>query len=259
MGMGRSTGLLSRFLINYEICLAYMIADSVNLDADEQRARCPFNPFRIVSYRDNPQILDYFSVLNYILAYHKSLDDIMDDRSLKARTAERLMRRKYIRIASEYGEAIEVVEDQLARLSEREIANGYLPIAEAAEPFGDLLGGVMRNCLDDMEDSLIFSILCKYIGRWIYVLDAVSDLKQDYQNGNYNALLAGTGKSFKEVWQDRSHETISFLSESQNTMYQLLELLSCAKNKDLIYSAFQHLLPPIVAKSVSHFAGSGGK
>lgn len=34
MGMGRTTGLFSRFLINYDVCLAYLVADSISLDTD---------------------------------------------------------------------------------------------------------------------------------------------------------------------------------------------------------------------------------
>ena len=79
MGMGRNTGILSRFLINYDVCLAYLVADSISVDTDIKTARCPFSPVRRVKFRDNPALLDKMSSVNYILTYHKVKDDIDDD------------------------------------------------------------------------------------------------------------------------------------------------------------------------------------
>lgn len=67
MGMGRNMGILSRFLINYDVCLAYLVADSISLYTDIKKARCPFAPIRMVKYRDNPTLLDKMSSVNYIL------------------------------------------------------------------------------------------------------------------------------------------------------------------------------------------------
>lgn len=61
MGMGRTTGLFSRFLINYDVCLAYLVADSISLDTDIKTARCPFSLIRWIKYRDTPGLLDKLS------------------------------------------------------------------------------------------------------------------------------------------------------------------------------------------------------
>lgn len=248
MGMGRNTGILSRFLINYDVCLAYLVADTISLDTDIKTARCPFSPIRRVKYRDNPALLDKMSSVNYILTYHKVKDDIDDDNSVIAKVIERLMRKKYDSIKGNNEQTIHAVTDGMQLIKTAESSNEKISVRDSAIPFGELLEGAMKGCLEDPADDKVFSVLCKYLGMWIYVVDACVDLAKDIKNNKYNPLKAGYPDATVEyIVVLRKEEIIDFLMSCKQSMQQLLELLSCGKNENLVHDLFEYLLPQDVA------------
>lgn len=248
MGMGRNTGILSRFLINYDVCLAYLVADSISLDVDTKTAICPFSPLRKVEYRDNPDLLDKMANINYILTYHKVMDDIDDDNSVIAKVIEHLMRKKYNGIKENNAQTIIAVTNGMQRIKKSESSNSVISVYDSAIPFGELLEGVMTGCIDDPADDKVFSALCKYLGMWIYVVDACVDLNGDIKHNKYNPLKAGyLDATFENIIALRKEEIIDFLIKCKQSMQQLLELLSCGKNENLVSTLFEYLLPQEVA------------
>lgn len=159
MGMGRTTGLFSRFLINYDVCLAYLVADSISLDTDIKTARCPFSLIRWIKYRDTPGLLDKLSGINYILTYHKVKDDIDDDNSKIAKIVECLMRKKYNSIKEVSKRTICAVTDGMEAIKRAESSNERISVRDSAVPFGKLLEGAMTGCLEDPEDDRVFTTL----------------------------------------------------------------------------------------------------
>lgn len=248
MGMGKFTGFFSRFLLNYDFCIAYLVADSISTDTQLDTAICPFPFWRKVRYRFNSRLLRFMAERNYILTYHKVLDDIHDDGSFIAKILERLMRRRYLTIMKEKSALIESVTATMDSLHTMELANANIPIAEAAKPFGELMRCVMDGCMDDSTDSMIFAQLCRYLGMWIYTIDACKDIHKDSKKGKYNPILAGRNSSVENVVSERKEEISKFLMHCKLSMMQLLELLHCAKNKELVYSIFEHALPRDVAE-----------
>ena len=248
MGMGRNTGLLSRFLVNYDVCLAYLVADSIFLDKDIKKARCPFSIYKRVNYRDNIELLNKMSNINYILSYHKVLDDIYDDKSIKARIVEKLMRRKYNVLKETYAQTVKSVTDGMKKIRETESSYEYVSVYDSALPFGLLLENAMAGCLQNSIDDQIFSMLCKHLGMWIYVIDACVDLKKDLKHDKYNPLRSGNdGDNIDDIIATRKEEIVSFLMSCKLSMQQLIELLSCGKNENIINNLFEYALPQEVA------------
>lgn len=248
IGMGRCAGFLSRLLVNYDICIAYMVADSIYSDTEIKESLCPFSIYKIVRYRDNQLLLEHMSEINYILCYHNVLDDIRDDGSIKAKTIERIMRRRYNEVARKHQEIARILAAKMQRIHEIERNNQYIAIKDAAAPFGELLESVMGNCLSDPIDAQVFATLCKHLGIWVYTIDACIDLPKDIARKKYNPLAAGFVGSMDDTIQNRREEITSLLLNCKQTIQQLLELLSCAKNKELVYSIFEHMLPKEVAQ-----------
>lgn len=249
MGMGRNTGLLSRFLINFDVCLAYLVADSIDCKSQTKCKRCPFSPINKITYKDNTELLDKLSKINYVLSYHKVLDDIYDDNNLKSKIVELMMRRKYNKIKITNEEVVLSVSDGMNLIREFEANHKTkLGIEDAARPFGDLLSNVMSDCIEDPIDSEAFMILCKHLGMWIYVVDACFDLRKDIRNNKYNPLKIGYDNlSADEIIKLRKLEIIDFLLKCKQSMFQLLKLLSFESNDELINLLFTYILPQEVA------------
>ena len=244
MGMGRTTGLFSRLLINYDVCLAYLVADSISLETDIREARCPFSPIKRVKYRDNPVLLDRLSAINYILTYHKVKDDIDDDNSIIAKFVERLMRRNYNNLKGDNERAICAVTAGMHAIKIAESSDEWISIRDSAVPFGELLEGAMAGCLDDTEDDKVFTTLCRYLGMWVYVVDACVDLEEDIKKNKFNPLKAGYfNATAEEIFELRKKEIIDFLTSCKQSMQQLLEIFACGKNEELVHVLFQYILP----------------
>lgn len=243
MGMGRNTGKLSRMLINFDVCLAYLVADSISPDTEIKTGRCPYSLRRKVRYRDNPELLDKMSAINYILTYHKFLDDIDDDNSMLAKLMEKGMRKRYVDMERQHRRTAEAVASGMRSVREMERGNGRISIRDSAMPFGSLLENAMSDCLDDPTDAKVFATLCRYLGMWIYVVDACVDLERDCKHGKYNPIKAGYETGVGEILAERKEEIASFLSGCERSMHQLLQLFSSARNEQLIIELFSGLLP----------------
>lgn len=247
-GMGRNTGFLSRLFLNYDFTIAYLVADSISPDTQLEKVRCPLPIWKKIKIRNNPSLLRFMAERNYMLVYHKILDDISDDGSILAKIVERIMRKRYHTIAEKLPEVAESITRNMAILSTTEKCNKPITIEKASQPFGTMLGEVMEGCFDDPLDSNVFSQLCRYLGMWIYTIDACKDIKCDAKKKKYNPILAGSSYSAREAILARKEEITKFLMHCKLSMFQLLELLSCEKNKDLVYSIFEHALPGDVAE-----------
>lgn len=235
--------MLSRALVNFDVCLAYLVADSLCADRSVKEGRCPFAPYKKISYRDNPALLKKLSEINFILSYHKVLDDVMDDNSRKAKAAERLMRAGYKRVAGRNPQAAQAVSAGMEVIHKMETDGRRLPVRESAGPFGALLKSAMENCLEDPLDSEVFALLCNYLGMWIYVTDACMDLESDARQGRYNPITAGIKGEADQILMQRREEITEFLMSCKQSMQQLLELLCGAKNQELAQLLFEYIAP----------------
>lgn len=242
-GMSRVGGVLSRFLVNYDLCLAYIIADSLSPEENTVNAFCPYIPYKYVAYQDNPELLQRISERNYILTYKKIQDDIADDGSFKAATVERAMRNRYCELEAKHPQLIEVVEQGMEKLRRQEDMCERLTIEEAAEPFAQMLSKVMGSCVDDALDSKVFARLCYELGAWIYVVDAIVDYDEDVKKGNYNPIFAGYECEPNRVLEIRKDELRDYLVNCKKHMQELMLLLSCAKNRELLDRLFTYMIP----------------
>lgn len=247
-GMSRYTGFLSRMLLNYDFTIAYLVADSISPDTQLEKVWCPFSIWRRVKIRNNPSLLRFLAERNYMLVYHKILDDISDDGSIVAKIIERVMRKRYCLLAGKLPTVAESIARNMAQLNSAEKSGRRISIDDASLPFGNMLGDVMEGCLADPLDAKVFSQLCRYLGMWIYTIDACKDIKSDAKKKKYNPILAGSTYSASEAIMARKEEITKFLMHCKLSMFQLLELLGCERNKDLVYSIFEHALPGDVAE-----------
>ncbi len=136
---------------------------------------------------------EYCADMNIYLSYYKFLDDVADDNSASARrNADKLL--NWVRaIEEKYPQKCEVIRQQLHQISLIEKDNILNPDLGAGH-FGRLMGELLK--VNDNED---LERLGFHLGRFIYLLDAVIDLKDDLKKGRYNPLTAFENTSFEEM------------------------------------------------------------
>ncbi len=129
----------------------------------------------------------YAADMNAILAYYQCLDDWNDDHNPAALAKSRALFKFLPDIRAAHPLQAEAIERSLKHLSEMEKA-GELNPDLPANRFGELMGALFAWREDDYA-PLLYG-LGAALGRFVYLLDAVNDLKADIKKQRYNPLVA---------------------------------------------------------------------
>lgn len=142
------------------------------------------------------QVTAYAASMNLALAYYQCLDDWNDDHNLAAREKSRQLEKFLPGIRQAYPRQCVAIEDGLQTLGQMEKANELNPDLPT-NCFGELLGEVF--CWHQDEYSPTLRRMGAALGRFVYLLDAVNDLKADIKKERYNPLVAQLDTDFMPV------------------------------------------------------------
>ena len=192
--MGKCTGQCSRMTLNYDFVFLALTRYAISPCKVSFRARrCLAHPFVKRSSMEQNEILDYCSAASAILNYQKVLDDLNDEKGLKKLRAALLFpfvsysRKKAIKKDPALRQLDESISKKLESLSMIEKSE-QIGVDIPAACFGDILGEIMSFGLDGTDARIAFE-LGKHVGAWIYVADALDDMREDAKKGRYNPLL----------------------------------------------------------------------
>lgn len=180
-------GSISRASLTYDMTFLILVLSSLyNTDDKTGEERCFVHPKSRHTYIVN-EISDYAADMNVALFYNKLLDDWNDDKRLKARAAAALYSKNYNDIKKKYPRQCQVMESCLRELADVE-SKGILNVDIPANIFGRLLAEIFIFREDQYSDVLRKA--AAGLGRFIYVMDAWDDLKDDIKKERYNPLTS---------------------------------------------------------------------
>ena len=192
--MGKCTGQCSKMTLNYDFVFLALTRYAISPCKVSFRARrCLAHPFVKRSSMEQNEILDYCSAASAILNYQKVLDDLNDEKGLKKLRAALLFpfvaysRKKAIKKDPALRQLDESISKKLESLSMIEKSE-QIGVDIPAACFGDILGEIMSFGLDGTDARIAFE-LGKHVGAWIYIADALDDMREDAKKGRYNPLL----------------------------------------------------------------------
>lgn len=146
------------------------------------------------------KISGYAADMNILLAWYKVADDWKDEKKLKARAMMTGLRGSAKKVMTKYPKKAKAISRAFKKLSRFE-QQGSEDLDKVSGQFGkvmsevcDIYGDEWSSHLRNVGDSL---------GRFIYIMDAYEDMKEDEEKGNYNCLLKHlknfeTGEKFDE-------------------------------------------------------------
>ena len=155
--------------------------------------RCLAHPFTKRDNMERNAILDYCAGASAILNYQKLRDDLQDEKGAKKLRARLLQpfvshsRKKAIKKDPTLKELDEKVAVKLEELGKIENSD-QIGVDVPAACFGDILGEIMAHGYEGMNRRIAFE-LGRHVGAWIYVADALDDMRDDVKKGRYNPLL----------------------------------------------------------------------
>ncbi len=225
---GKCCSQAARLGLSYDITFLAIVLSAADADNthDEYR-RCILHPrrgkMRIVCGRT----LDYAARGGNILSYLKALDDVRDDKSFKSLVAAAVLypgARSAMKRCGGLYTAIKGYLDKLSALEKENCAN----IDETADCFAKILETLFTPpFISDESKRRILAWLGYNIGRWIYVMDAYSDIEKDIKRGSYNTFAAAAdgsdARGIKDKLRERLKESMTFTLENAASAYNLLD------------------------------------
>ena len=192
--MGRCTGQCSRMTLNYDFVFLTLVRTVLEGREEEVRfeqKRCLVHPFKKRNSMVANPALDYSARAAALLSFHKVADDLSDERGGKK--ARAIIAKPFVgggrkrALKGEMAELDEKIKEGLARLSQYE-SSGKVSVDEPAELFGEILGDIMSYGLEGAEKRIAYRLGLE-VGAWIYIADALDDMREDAEKGRYNPVL----------------------------------------------------------------------
>lgn len=199
---GKNYNQLLRLTVNYDMVLLSLLAHNYeDVEPSFSEERCILHPVgKKFSVARSPLIARIVD-MNIILAYYKVLDDVSDDGAKKA--IERYLRPKYRRLKAKYPKLCESLDKLFQELTELEELS--LDYEMKAETFGKILQAVAAEAVGGKNDILLDSVMLN-IGKWIYYIDAIDDIKKDFEEKKHNALLPKGTETIDEEFFDKNEK-----------------------------------------------------
>ena len=180
------SGRLCRMALTYDMTFLALLLNSLYEPNEKKSAeRCAAHPTKPQRFATS-ECTEYAADATVVLAYHKLLDDWNDERKISRRAAAGLLRSAYCEASSRrpsMARAVEKGMDDIRAIEQAKSAS----LDEAANRFGLLLGEVFAYRDDFWKRDL--TVLGAYLGKFVYLMDAVMDFDDDVKSGSYNPLV----------------------------------------------------------------------
>ncbi len=189
--IGSYLGQKARIGLTYDIAFLSAVAHNLKgVDVSVKNERCIVHPIISRPMASRDEITEACAAVNVILAYYKCEDDVID--SGKGKLKRSLFKKGYRRSTGKYSAYSEIVDKRYAELREAEkreedridVVSDCFSLM--LKDIGDLLLGEDRT--EDTGDLFYF------LGKWIYLIDALDDYDKDIKKKNYNPFYFAFGK-----------------------------------------------------------------
>ena len=233
--LGRNYGWISRFLLNYDYTFLALILSAAHDSGGYEASRCMVSPFKKKTHCSVTPAINTASGCSVILTWWKLDDEIRDRsfwRSLTYRLIRLMLRRSYRKSVRQFPLFAKSVEEGLFRLHGLELDKKE-SIDMPADAFARILEAAGVQVQDDgMRRTL--QLLLYHTGRWIYIMDAIDDIGEDLQSGNYNPLILRYHIESPELPDDIKHQISLTATHSCNLAISAFELTDFHEFTDVI-------------------------
>lgn len=188
----KNYGILSRFLLNYDITfLALLKLNALSEQENRCERYCPYKCKKCEMVAGQEAVFFYCASVLIILAYEKILDNIRDEKYFK-KLFYLLLRLLFVRKYQKAKQSYPILCDKIRKnmLLQAEYEAQGVGVDKAAHPTADSLGILFCEG-EDNRDIYYFGYM---LGRWIYFIDAADDLESDKKSGSFNPFKNGFKK-----------------------------------------------------------------
>ena len=224
--LGKSYGLLSRLVLNYDMTFLALILQASQDKAQEyKKSHCTFCFAKKCVYCSLPDdSLEYAATMTIVLTYYKILDNIHDGNLLKKlfsilmlpyfKSKHKKATRRYPEITSQIQEHMKMQTDVESKKTDC--------IDLAADSSAKALGNIIayKFSPEQKEQAYRFGYC---LGRFVYLCDALDDLEKDYKSKSYNVFLTKNAPDFESI-RKKSFSVLDLTADETAKAYESLIL-----------------------------------
>ena len=228
--IGRQYGHVKRFGLVNELGMLAMLLDCISRESGHvlcERKPCIAHPCRKSPSVVQSLYCDYAASVNVMFIYYKLLDSWQDDKNIFSAVGARLAFRRAARKAGrKYPEVFSSMQNHIQALHRAE-TEGMTDLDPVCDCFADLMADIFTMAPDiqkhisigsdyDTREKLVaLRDLGYYIGKWIYLIDALFDMEEDIQKKHYNPILQrygyDSGKESSVGFRQKIQEDLEFI------------------------------------------------
>ena len=236
-------GNIPRMSLNYDMTFLGLLLDGLHKEERSFKIqRCIVHPLKKKPMIVNNKALAYAAAMNVSLVYYKLLDDVADDRSMKSKVSSIILSPYKSKFNRNVTIINDIIEENLKKLSYLEVEKRFSSIDEIAHPFSEIVGKILNLYPEEFEgdsEEIRGNLyeLGYSLGKWIYIIDALDDLKEDMEKNKFNPinyLYNTNNKTYEELMgeiRDRMEFTIF---NCGYTCRNALEKLPIKRNKEIL-------------------------
>ncbi len=239
----REYGNIPRFCLNYDLTFIGFLLDGLystplNLDS----IKCLRHPNKKIIITKQTNALNYCANLSILLFDYKLTDNIKDDKSIKSKIFKFLLSSSSKKSLLKLESLSDKISNNITILSNLENSKQISSLDEITHPFSDIMGSILLNFPYKFEDDS--EILRKnlyslgyFIGKWIYLIDALDDLIEDMDNNNfnpYNVLYNSNSLDFNKLILSCINEIDFYISNCLVNCSELLKNIPFKKHYSII-------------------------
>lgn len=238
-------GQLPRLTLNYDLTALALLLDGLSPTKTYVRKQsCLTHPLKKKTMIINNQPLSYAADMNVALVYYKLLDDVQDDKDLKSKLLSTILKPYKNQFSPELLPILNSIETNLQKLYTLEINYNFSSLDEICDPFACIVAEILQlypySFHQDSPD--LRSQLYQFgyaLGKWIYIIDALDDLKKDMDQNKFNPLFSlyhETGMNYQDLFI-KAKDPVSFtLLNCGFVCRSLLSSLPLVRNKALLHN-----------------------
>ncbi|MBP2032423.1 hypothetical protein J2Z42_001088 [Clostridium algifaecis] len=235
-------GNFPRIALNYDMTFLAILLDSLSEDKIiYKREVCLIHPTKKKTILQDTSALKYAAFFNICLSYYKLLDNIQDDDSKKDKFLSYSFKRYLNKLPESFKPNIKYIKNSLYKLSDIENNAENKTFDSICHHFSDLTAFILSNYSHKDSENLYW--LGYNLGKWIYIIDSLDDLKKDMRNGNFNVLnhcFNNKNLSYDKFYLEIKAKVDFILGTCASRCMDFFNKLPIIKNRELLYNILQY-------------------
>lgn len=250
-------GLPASFTLSYDFAFLSLLHASIGdgVSIFDTTVRCAVNPLKKINCCTDGAALDYSCDIAMIMLYHKLKDNMLDGKFLermKTAGAVPYANIVYKKAKNKHPELSKFVEQNMILQRKTEL-NNTTSFDKASDPSAKSLAYIFEKLSEQESQKRVLYRLGYFLGRWVYLMDAIDDLESDEKNGCYNVLVS---RNFgKNTFDDAVKNILPSLNSTLNEIVNAYELLNIKRFgpilDNILYMGLKNVQDTILYKNMS--------